>query len=156
MKTTALALSAFVTLFAASADAAEPHDHHSAGDKPKVEVQKGEKFESDAPLRSGMLEIKQAVQASLPALHEGKLSAADAADLGKKVDVQVKGIFANCKLAPTADQVLHDEVILPIMDASKTLQSADGDHKAGVVKMVKALDAYGNRFNHSGWAPVKH
>lgn len=151
--------------FGLSATAAAQHDHgaahhdhgHAHGEKPpKPKLDVGnKKWATDAPLRKGMSEIKTLVEAAIPGVHAGKMSDEQFAALGKKVDEQISSIFANCKLKPEADAVLHG-VLAQIMEGSRIVQTGDGKRSSGVVKMIRALDEYGSLFQHDGWKKVKH
>ncbi len=132
------------------------HDHgHPGAEAPKPKLDHGKKWKSDAPLRKGMEAIKSIVVTNLPRAHAGKMSDAEFEAMGKKVDAELAEIFANCKLAPDADQVLHG-VLAQIMQGSRVLRSGEGKRTAGVVQMIKALNEYGTLFEHAGWTDVKH
>lgn len=153
---------AALTLTVASlpATAAEHrHDHgHSHGAAPaKLELNNGKKWETDAPLRKGMENIRAAMDGALHEIHENKLSAAKYGALAKKVNGEVNGIVANCKLEPKADAQLH----LVIADVLEGVEAMEGKAKkvkreAGAVKVLGALEKYASHFDHPGWQPLKH
>ena len=131
------------------------HDHGAAPAKP--ELNNGKKWETDAPLRQGMENIRKHMDASLHDIHEGKLSVAKYGELAKKVNGEVGGIVANCKLEPKADAQLH----LVIADIGEGIEAMEGKAKkvkrqAGAIKVVGALEKYGSFFDHPGWQPIKH
>lgn len=130
-------------------DAHKNHDAKAAKTAPKP----GQKWATDAPLRKGMVAIRDVLQANLHKAHEGKLATADYHAIAQKIDAEVAVIFKECKLAPDADAALH-EILVPIMDASKAMH-AGNDPKA-VVKAVTAVNTYGKEFDHPGWKPVSH
>jgi hypothetical protein len=137
---------------------AQTHDHHhgnhgAGGAKPGLN--QGKKWETDAPLRKGMESIRDTLQSNMHKVHEGKVSAADYAAMGTKIDAEIQGIFANCKLSPEADQVLHG-VLEPMMSGTKMLQGKEGKPSAGYMKLMKAVNEYGTLFNHPGWKNVSH
>jgi len=126
------ALAAALTLaFGAPAFAAgDAHSHDHAAGEAKLVLNQGKKWETDAPLRQGMENIRSA-------LAKGMQSDA----LAEKVEAEVAGIVQNCKLEPAADEQLHI-VIADLLAGAET-----GD--AGRVK--QALNAYGEHFDHAGW-----
>ncbi len=141
---------------AAAQHAHEDHHHgHAQGAKaPKPTLNDGRKWETDAPLRKGMQEIKALVEAAIGPVHAGKMTNGGYEALGKKVDAQISTIFASCKLKPEADAVLHG-VLAQIMEGSNVVQTGE-KRTPGVVKMIRALDEYGTLFDHPGWTKVKH
>lgn len=153
---------AALTLTVASlpATAAEHrHDHgHSHGAAPaKLELNNGKKWETDAPLRKGMENIRNSIDAMHHEIHENKLSTAKYGELAKKVNGEVNGIVANCKLEPKADAQLH----LVIADILEGVEAMEGKAKkvkrqAGALKVGGALEKYASHFDHPGWQPLKH
>jgi hypothetical protein len=51
--------------------------------------------------------------------------------------------------------MLHG-VIAELSQVADALRAApaETDQRAGVIRLVTALDAYGRHFDHPGWAPV--
>ena len=104
-----------------------------------------------------MENIRKHMEASLHDIHEGKLSAAKYGELAKKVNGEVGGIVANCKLEPKADAQLH----LVIADIGEGVEAMEGKAKkvkrqAGAVKVIGALEKYGAHFDHPGWQSSSH
>lgn len=126
------ALAAVLTLaFGAPAFAAgDVHSHDPAAGEAKLVLNQGKKWETDAPLRQGMENIRSAVAKGMKS---------DA--LAKQVEAEVAGIVQNCKLEPAADEQLH----IVIADLLAAAEAKD----AGRVK--QALNAYGEHFDHAGW-----
>ena len=142
---------------AAGSLAADAHKHDHDAAPAKLELNNGKKWETDAPLRQGMHNIRKLMDASLHDIHEGKLSAAKYGALAKKVNAEVGGIVANCKLEPKADAQLH----LVIADIGEGVEAMEGKAKkvkrsAGAIKVLGALEKYGTYFDHPGWQPIKH
>lgn len=154
-----LALSVFVLSLAAPAVAQE-HDHGapkgSAAEatRPSSKTADGKKFLTDAQLRKSMDAMRTVVQANLPKVHGFKATDADYAAIAKQIDAEVAVIFQECKLEPDADAALH-EILLPIMDATKTLNEGTIKRFA-FVKILKSVNEYGEQFDHPGFTPVKH
>ncbi len=131
------------------------HEHGAA--PAKLMLNDGSKWATDAPLRKGMENIRTAMDASLHEIHADKLPAAGYNDLAKRVNTEVGGIVANCKLEPKADAQLH----LIIADMLHGVEVMEGKTKkvkrqAGAVTVLAALDKYATYFDHPNWKPIKH
>ena len=149
-----VALAAALALGAFNAAAADTHAHEAGASK-ALKLNVGKKWQTDAPLRKGMEEIRSAVAADKAALHAGKMTPAAYDILAKKIDGQVAYMVKNCKLPPEADAQLH-LVIADLMQASEAMKGKGGKvtRKAGVEKVVAALAAYAKHFDHPGWRPL--
>ncbi|KAA3653315.1 MAG: hypothetical protein DWQ11_08245 [Proteobacteria bacterium] len=129
-------------------------DHHHDARPPALTLNAGAKWQTDAPLREGMTHIRAEVEQALPAVHADQASPAHYDALGAAVEAQIAAIVEHCKLPPDADAMLHG-VIAELAGAADTLRApATTDRRAGVVRLVTALDAYGRHFDHPGWTPV--
>ena len=119
--------------------AAHQHDHGAA--EAKLVLNQGEKWPTDAPLRQGMENIRAALGAGM------KYQA-----LANKVNAEVAGIVQNCKLEPEADAQLHI-VIAELMAGAEAMEGkVQGEtRRAGAEKIARALNAYGEHFDHAGW-----
>jgi hypothetical protein len=122
----ALALAFAVPAFAAG----EVHSHEHAAGEAKLVLNQGKKWQTDAPLRQGMDNIRSAVAKGMK----------DEA-LAKTVETEVAGIVQNCKLEPDADAQLHI-VIAELMAAVEAKDNA---------RVAHVLNAYGEHFDHAGW-----
>ena len=145
----AIALAAPMGAFAADA-----HEHGKAAPH-KLELNAGKKWSTDDALRQGMTTIHASVSQTLPAAHSGKAKASDYDAFGQTVSAQIAYIVENCKLDPKADEQLHG-VIAQIMAGAETAQSSADTAKRvdGVTDVAKALNAYGDHFNHAGWKKI--
>ena len=143
----------------AGGHAADAHKHeHEHGAAPaKLELNQGRKWETDAPLRQGMTSIRGAMETALHGIHVHKYTAAQYGALAKKVNGEVSGIVANCKLEPKADAQLHI-VIAEVLDGVEAMEGKQKKvrREAGAVKVVGALEKYGDHFDHPGWQPLRH
>lgn len=133
------------------------HDHGHGAAPAKLELNNGKKWATDAPLRKGMENIRNSIDAVHHEVHENKLSAAKYSELAKKVHGEVEGIIAGCKLDPKADAQLH----LVIADILEGVEAMEGKAKkvkrqAGALKVGGALEKYASHFDHPGWQPLKH
>lgn len=138
-----------------SVHAAE-HGHAEEAHGPaKLQLNQGKKWETDAPLRQGMANLRASVGNKLEVIHKGRLSADEAKALGEKIDAELATIVAQCKLEPQADAMLH-LVIADLMAASEVMQ---GKHKgkpiAAARKAVGALNNYGRYFDDPQWKALK-
>ena len=156
-----MAIAGLVLGIAANGQAAEKvahsHEHDQGAAPARLTLNEGRKWATDAPLRKGMESIRKLMDASLHEIHEGKLSAAKYGALAKKVDAEVGGIVANCKLDPKADAQLH----LVIADIGEGVEAMEGKAKkvkrqAGAVEVMGGLEKYGAHFEHPGWKPLAH
>lgn len=139
-----------------AATAADLHSHEGAGSQ-ALELNAGRKWATDAPLRKGTTEIRNAIARDKAAIHAGKLSEAGYNGLAKKIDTQVAYIVTNCKLPPEADAQLH-LVLADIMQGSSAMKGKESGvtRQAGAEKIIGALDAYGRHFEHPGWKRLAH
>jgi hypothetical protein len=140
------------------AHAATPatHQHEQGVRVHGLKLNAGQKWATDEPLRQGMSRIKDALEPRLPAVHGGKLSAAQYDALGKEIDAQLAYVVQNCKLEPQADAVLH-VILADLIAGNDALQGKNKKLKrsAGVVKVVQSLENYGKYFDHPGWRAPK-
>lgn len=136
----------------AATEAAHGHAHEHGAEAPTLKLDHGRKWASDEALRSSMAKIGGAVEAKLPAVHDGAMSAAQYDALGREIDAQVANIVQNCKLEPAADEVLH-AILATLLHGNETLQGKNGkaERRAGVVQVVQALEQYAAHFEHPGF-----
>ena len=148
MKQAAVAL-AFALAFAGPAAAAgDAHEHgHGAGEA-RLVLDHGRKWQTDAPLRQGMENIRAAVARDVKAIHADKATPKQYEALADKVSGEVAYIVQNCKLPEDADAQLH----LVIAELLAGADAMKADHRReGVERVVNALNRYGEFFNHPGW-----
>ncbi len=141
IRKTALALAVALAVGAPLAYGQAAHEHGHAADEAKRVLHQGKKWPTDAPLRQGMENIRAALGGGM------KYGA-----LAKKVNAEVAGIVQNCKLEPEADAQLHI-VIADILAGVEAMEGkVQGEaRRAGAEKVARALDAYGEHFDHAGW-----
>ena len=138
---TAIALAVALSFAGPAAYGQAAHDHGHAAGEAKLVLNQGKKWPTDAPLREGMENIRSALGSHM------KYEA-----LAAKVSTEVAGIVQNCKLEPEADAQLH-LVIADIMGGVEALEGkVKGEtRRAGAEKIARALNAYGEHFDHAGW-----
>jgi hypothetical protein len=127
------------------------HSHEHGGEA-KLVLNQGKKWPTDAPLRQGMTTIRTAVAKDVEAIHAGKATPKQYQALAEKVTKEVAGIVQSCKLEPEADAQLHI-VIEELMAGAEAMEGkAQGvTRQAGAERVAKALNAYGEHFDHAGW-----
>jgi hypothetical protein len=145
-------VAALTLAFAAPVFAAgDTHSHEGAGEA-KLVLNQGKKWPTDAPLRQGMANIRGAVVKDLKVIHANKATPAQYEALAAKVNGEVAGIVQNCKLEPDADAQLHI-LIADLMHGAEVMDGkVQGEkRRAGAERVAKALNAYGQYFDHAGW-----
>lgn len=150
----AAAFSAAVTL---PALAAEAHNHgHGARAEAsqKLTLNNGRKWKTDAPLRKGMEEIRNALEQAHGHGHHGEASPAKYVELGRKMESQIASIVMNCKLEPAADANLH-VIIGELNAAADAFRGANpADAEEAMQRAATATRAYATHFDHSGFKPL--
>lgn len=147
---------AFAFGVAAHAAAQEPHKYASGAATHALKLNAGHKWETDAPLRQGMIKIRAAVEPRLEAVHAGTLTTREYQALGAEVQGQLADIVRNCKLDAQADEVLH-VILADVTEGADALQghAMQLTPRAGALKILAALDTYGHYFDHPGWLVLK-
>lgn len=144
-----LAVVALSNITPALAAETAAHQHEAATHR--LQLDNGNKWQTDEPLRQAMTQIRDAVAAERTAIHDNKATAAQYQVLAAKVDDRIAYMVANCKLKPEADANLH--IILADMIAgSDLMKGADAaKRREGAVKVIAGLQAYPKYFEHPGW-----
>lgn len=147
---------------ASGSHAAGLHGHetdtaHGHGSAVTLQLNAGKKWETDAALRSSMAQIRQALDASLPRIHDNRLDAAGYSALARKVEAEVGNIVNNCKLEPKADAQLH-LIVADLLAGSDQMAGKvkRAKRQDGAVKVVGALSNYAKYFDDPQFAPLAH
>lgn len=151
-----LAIALALPLATGSALAAETSAHdHGNGSPVALELNAGQKWEIDAPLRRAMDDLHQAVSTALPAVHDNTFTNPQYDALGEYTNKQVAYIVENCKLEPQADAQLHI-IVADLINGADIVSGKEQDHTRadGVVKLVQAMNNYGQFFNHQAWQQI--
>jgi hypothetical protein len=137
------------------AQADHEHSHGMAGIS-QLTLDAGNKWTTDASLRSGMAAIRDAFEAEHPAIHSGKQTDARYDALAKRIEKQVQFIVANCKLPPAADANLH-YVVADLMQGVSLMRGADParTRHEGASLVHGALQAYPRYFDDPSWTAPK-
>lgn len=147
-------LAASLLMSGAAFAASQSHDHgHGHAADQQLQLDHGRKWHTDAALRQGMERIRSDFATNLSAIHNDKLTSDQYASLADRINDHVQYIVNNCKLEPKADAQLHI-VLGEVMAGTGAMD--DGQREQGAVTLMKALNAYGEHFDHPGWQPVGH
>lgn len=147
-----LIVAASLLLGVVPAHAASPIHEHDAHGAVTLTLDNGHKWTTDTPLRQGMANIATAVKPHLTAIEQNRLKVASYQALAKQTETQIAFMVKNCKLAPAADAQLH-LVIAELGAAAEAMAGKDqarSPHQ-GALQLVRALDVYGEFFDHPGW-----
>lgn len=123
--------------------AQDGHHHHSTADKPAQDPVAG-RFQTDAPLRKGMGEIRKAVDA-LGHYERGHMGSEQAVEFAETIQQQVDYLIANCKLDQKADAALHG-IIATLTSNAQALRS-DPKYLTSIPPMREALRQYAMQFD---------
>lgn len=140
---------------AGNAFAATPASHDHGASTHALELNAGQKWVIDAPLRQGMDKIHASVTSALSALHDGKLSNDQYDAFAADVNDQFTYIVQNCKLEPQADAQLHIVLgnIMSGLDMASRKEQGQ-ERQLGVIKVAQTLNDYGDYFNHADWKKI--
>jgi hypothetical protein len=134
---------------AMASDAALSHGHEVHG---TMELNQGQKWETDAALRQGMGALHQIVSTGLESAHANALNADDYKKMSGDIMTQFTYIVETCDLEPEADAQLH--ILLGnIVQGVETIEGkVSGEQpEEGLIKMAHALNSYGSHFDHPNW-----
>lgn len=133
---------------AASATEPAAHAGHQASEL-VLRLNGGAKWQGDDNMIRGMNAIRASISPLVPAIHGKTLPADEYKRLATDIQGQVDFMVANCKLSPEADEQFH-VVLAQILDGVSAMD-AGLDPEAGAVRIVAALNGYGEYFAHPGW-----
>jgi hypothetical protein len=133
---------------------AQTHAHGHADGQPALMLDHGRQWPTDAPLRQHMNDIRATMAANLDRIEAGTLAKNDFAKLGATVEQKVGSIVNDCKLPPEADAQLHLIVADLIAGADVMQGKSAGEPAAGAHKVVTAVNAYAQYFDHAGFKPL--
>lgn len=144
----AFVMAGLFCLGAVAPTAAQDHAHHKDAVAASAPMP-AQRWATDAPLRTGMANIRTAVEA-LRHLEMGHMSRQQALAEVAMIDQSIGHIIANCKLDPAADAALHG-VIAKLLHGSAGLKSDLNDASA-IAELRAALLEYQRLFNDPGWS----
>lgn len=140
---------------AAPVDAHTTHAGH--GGPATLQLNAGQKWETDEALRQAMANIRRAVAAALPEIHEKRLPAAGYDRLAKTVDNEVGYIVSHCQLPPAADAQLH-LIVADLLAGAEQMAGKPQKTKRrdGALKVIGALEKYAAYFDDPQFTPIAH
>jgi len=152
-------ISALLTLpiaFITPVTVAETSHNHDHASHETMELNQGQKWETDAPLRQGMSALHQAVSTGLADAHANTLRADGYRKVAKELMTQFTYIVENCNLAPEADAQLHI-LLANILQGVEVIEGKVTSERpeVGLVKIAQALNNYGSYFDHPNWKDIE-
>lgn len=139
------------TMSATAVAEGHSHDgHHAATIALSLNADK--KWQGDDSMRKGMSEIRTVIASHLHEIHEDHLGGKGYKVLAISIQKQVDYMLENCRLSVEVDEQLH-MVLAQVIEGIAEMENNSYPRK-GAVKIIKALNAYGKHFEHSGWQPV--
>jgi hypothetical protein len=152
IKQAALAVAMALAFAGAAGASGERHEHAYGAGEAKLVLNQGKKWQTDEPLRAGMDNVRAAVASDLKRIHSRKQTAEQYGRLAAQVNGEVASIVQNCKLDPEADAQLH-LVLAQLLSGVETMEgrTKGATRREGAERIVKALNAYGQYFDHPGW-----
>lgn len=138
-----LLLSAVMAAPLARAQGGHHHPTHAI-----AQAAPAQRWDTDAPLRTGMAKIRTAVD-TLQHYERGHMEPDQAVALATQIQEQVAYLVANCKLEPQADTALH--VIIAELSAGAQALKANPADLSVIASMRQVLQHYPRQFNDPGW-----
>ena len=140
---TAVPLLLLAAMTAPLARAQDGHQHHAPA-AAAAQAVPAQRWDTDAPLRTGMAKIRTAVDA-LQHYERGHMGPEQAVALATQIQEQVAYLIANCKLEPQADAALH--VIIAKLSAGAQALKATPANLAAILPMRETLADYARSFD---------
>jgi hypothetical protein len=129
--------------------AAQTHAHGGSGEASiEIMLNNGAKWHGDQNMIVGMTAIHGTMAANLDAIRAGTLPVDAGKEIAADVQKQLDFMIENCVLEPKVDEQFHI-VVGEVMTGVSALEA--GEVETGAVTIVRALNAYGEHFEHPGW-----
>ena len=125
--------------------AATGHPHTEQGTM-QPELDHGQRWGTDAPLREGMARIRAAVAI---AEDENALDSMQAQTLADAVDDSIAFMIRQCRLEPKVDANLH--ILLARLTLAAAATRTDPNSPDGLPQMLEVLELYPRFFKHPNW-----
>lgn len=137
------------------AHAEESHQHH--GTNEAMQLNNGDRWETDAPLRQAMAKLRGDIRPLMQEIHQNNLAAEGYDALALSVQDQVTYMIQNCELEGDADAQLHLVIaqLLAGADAMKG-ETQDQPRRDGAVQVVGALNDYATYFEDPTFEKLQH
>lgn len=112
----------------------------------------GELWRTDASVRRGMGELRATIDSVLAGRAGRGITGERLGELGHAIEARVRELIACCSSRETSGRHLH--MLLAEMADGAALMT-QGRHtdarRMGLLKVVQALNLYGDLFDHPGW-----
>ncbi len=133
------------------------HSHEHGAAAATLQLNAGQKWETDGALRQAMGNIHQAMSISLQQVHENRLPKKGYDALAQTVQDEVGSIIATCKLEPKADAQLH-LIVAELLEGAEQMtgKTTKVTRQTGAVRVIGALEKYGTYFDDAGFKPIAH
>lgn len=135
--------------------AATTHDHSPTAGAHALELNAGERWTTDAPLRKAMGTLNESMRRALPSIHESTLAEAQYVQLAEQIRQEASYMIANCKLAPEADAQLH-LIIGKLLAGADIMAEQPSARSDGAVMVIGALSDYASYFADPGFTQIEH
>ncbi|MBV0893618.1 hypothetical protein KTN05_17760, partial [Paracoccus sp. Z118] len=132
--------------------AAQAHDHGNGAATIELTLNQGAKWQGDENMHKGMDAIRATMAANLDAIRDDTLAADAAKEIAAEVQAQVDFMVETCVLTPEVDEQFH-LVLGQVLEGLSDLEAGDAAQE-GAARIVQALNAYGEHFEHPGWEPL--
>ncbi len=131
-------------------------DHQHGLAVHELQLNAGEKWATDAPLRKAMGSLNDAMRAALPEIHEDRLGEASYVQLASLINDEVAFMIKHCKLTPEADAQLHLIIAQMLAGSDSMAGKAEGTRRDGAVKVMGALGSYAKYFADPAIESAQH
>lgn len=137
--------------------AAEDHHHDHGSQSLELQLNNGKKWQTDAPLRQAMGDIRAMIKSNMDGIHHQQLNAADYQRITKTVQQKVDEIVNNCHLEPDADAQLHIIIARLLASVNEIEKSTDLKEKnTETINIVKTLSSYARHFDDESFSKPMH
>lgn len=135
--------------------AATTHDHSQAEAMHALQLNAGERWATDAPLRKAMGALNESMRQSVAAIHENRLAEAQYVQLAEQVRRDVAYMVEHCKLPAEADAQLH-LIIAKMLAGADSMAGETSTQRDGAIMLMGALSDYASYFADPGFTPIEH
>lgn len=145
----ALASGVALDLVVDSAQAATPHNHGHDGHSAAAPSINDQQWPTDAALRKGMTQLREAVNVALPD-GSASIDARAAKQLQTAVEDNVSFLIAHCELTEQADAALHG-LLADLLKGAKALAET-AEQEQGAQLVLATLHRYPDVFAAPHWS----
>lgn len=145
----ALASGVALDMVVDSAQAAVPNHHDHDGHLAAVPSSNDQQWPTDAALRKGMTQLREAVNVALPD-GSASIDARAAKQLQTAVEDNVSFLIANCELSEQADAALHG-LLADLLKGAKALAET-AEQEQGAQLVLATLHRYLDIFAAPHWS----